>query len=244
MIKHIKIALFTLFIASYFCSYSFAMQEEENSNIHVLKMALKAEETCKSLREENQKLSLSLKRVAKLADLLLDPETTPTTHSYLSALYNQNESKKNIEELYLKASNKQTIRNIIIDGHTKFKKDAPEANVKLLKIGNLFHNLRITEEYSTVVYGEVTIPKTHMEDLQESEETINQLIEHNTSNEFYSPIKKQNKSLIQDNIQGLSLDFNSKKFEEDNLRIVPEIKPTSPKLEWINKKPTDNNNNK
>ena len=58
MIKHIKIALFTLFITSYFCSYSFAMKEEEENKETITRWSARIDETTKHLKKlQNPKLT-------------------------------------------------------------------------------------------------------------------------------------------------------------------------------------------
>ena len=116
-------------------------------------------------RNEINKLTTDLTEADGLIRYLLDNETTPTTRSFLSAVYH-GQKPEEIQNLWIQANNEKVINNIIVDGTQKFRNDAPEANIKILQISGLLNNTRVTHEYPTIKYARLIIPKTESNDLE------------------------------------------------------------------------------
>jgi hypothetical protein len=121
------------------------------------------------LIEANNRLSSSLKEADDLIEYLI--KAPPTVHSYLSAVFNQVSTKEE-EELLKTATKGETIRDIIVEGHTKFKSDSPDAHRKLLKVTGLLQNMKVSETYETVSYGSVSIPPSPEKSLIEKKKAL------------------------------------------------------------------------
>lgn len=121
------------------------------------------------LKKEKEKLREDLEETDDLIEVLLNEKSTPTTHSFLRAVYN-NKSEEELNRLFKEATNQQEIRDIIVGGHTKFREQSPDAHRKVLKLTGLLSNMSITESYSTVEYGRISISGTSSEELKNLEE--------------------------------------------------------------------------
>ena len=138
------------------------------------------EKRLESLTEENDELQKKVKNTKKKKDnikkkfgelnediaeadcligFLLSDEATPTTHTFLSAVY-EGQTRDERKNLFKEAIKRKEIHDVIIGGHTKFKASVPETQEELLKVTGLFDKMKITEDYSTVTYAKISIPAT------------------------------------------------------------------------------------
>ena len=141
-----------------------AADDQEDDVAIIFKATTRLQLKLKSLNENNEKLSGdveqqkgNLTEADNLISLLLNPSTTPTTINFLRAVY-RDAPQTELQELYRTAVNKKEIFNIITDGHTKFRADAPEAHLSVLRLCGLLNNLVVTDDFATVEYSKLEIP--------------------------------------------------------------------------------------
>ncbi|MBY0292861.1 MAG: hypothetical protein K2W92_06270 [Alphaproteobacteria bacterium] len=164
--------------------------------------------------EEFKALEQELIETDDFIEFLLNKKTTPTTISFLSAVYN-GKSERKLNDLFRAASNRQEIADIIVGGHTKFKAHTPRSHRKVLELTGLLDSMKITQDDATIQYAKISIPSTNSDELIHKEKSVRKSLKRRESYGQESFDQKYQPS------------SSSEEEEGDVPKYIPSIKPKS-----------------
>jgi hypothetical protein len=134
-------------------------------------------------KKKTEQLEKELLQTDNLIEFLLSEEATPTALTFLRAVY-EGKTREERKDLFRDATSKKEIRDVIVDGCTKFKASAPEASMEILKVTGLVNNMKITQDNPTITYAKVTIPGTPEKELKKHRDAVDSSKRRNSENQF------------------------------------------------------------